>query len=138
MKRAIDITSSKPDGEPSYLHIVFDDMPSGDHDAKFIEIEDQEGAGVKVGQWVRLDDKHVALQIPLEEVGGLDHLDKIARANFEHVELSVSTMRTGKIRVHLYGQDVTNGTPCGWDAEHEKLSLAVAEVTSQVEGWLGP
>lgn len=47
----------------SYIDIVFDG-PLGPAGPRFIEVEDSQGASVRVGEWVKREDDLWALRIP--------------------------------------------------------------------------
>ncbi len=50
-----------------YIDVVFDGPP--DHEAgRFVEVEDPEGASVKVGEWVERDDGYWALRLRAPEL----------------------------------------------------------------------
>ena len=49
-------------GQPSVINIVFDGPPS--HEGpRFVEVEDDEGRSIRVGEWVPRDDGLWALRI---------------------------------------------------------------------------
>jgi hypothetical protein len=49
-------------GQPSVINIVFDGPPS--HEGpRFVEVEDDEGRSIRVGEWVPRDDGFWALRI---------------------------------------------------------------------------
>jgi hypothetical protein len=48
-----------------YVDVVFDGPP--DHEPpRFVEVEDEWGRSIRVGEWIRRPDEHWALRIPLE------------------------------------------------------------------------
>lgn len=51
----------------TYVDVVFDGPP--DHEAgRFVEVEQADGSGVKLGNWVQRDDGYWALRITREDV----------------------------------------------------------------------
>lgn len=50
------------------IYIVFDKMP-GPEGCTFIEVEDEDGKGLRVGEWMNRDDGYVALHIGPEDLG---------------------------------------------------------------------
>jgi hypothetical protein len=47
----------------SYLDIVFDGPP-GPTCGRFVEVEDPNGASIRLGEWVQRDDGYWVLRIP--------------------------------------------------------------------------
>ena len=47
----------------SYIDIVFDGPP-GPVTGRFVEVENERGASIRVGEWVERDDGYWALRIP--------------------------------------------------------------------------
>lgn len=49
----------------SYIDVVFDGPPAP-VSGRFIEVEDENGTSIKVGEWVKRDDGYWVLRIPQE------------------------------------------------------------------------
>lgn len=50
-----------------YIDIIFDGPPSH-QSGRFVEVEDESGASVKVGEWIERDDGFWALRIPRNKI----------------------------------------------------------------------
>lgn len=55
-----------------FIDVVFDGPP-GPVSGRFVEVEDQDGNGVKIGQWIERDNGHWALRIGWTEIGDLSN-----------------------------------------------------------------
>jgi hypothetical protein len=51
-----------------FIDVVFDNFPTEDSEAKFIEVEDPQRKGIRVGQWLNRDDGLVVLRINKEDI----------------------------------------------------------------------
>lgn len=51
----------------TYVDIVFDGPPSMPA-PRFVEVEDMEGKGIKLGEWIKRDDGYWVLRVPIPTV----------------------------------------------------------------------
>ena len=49
----------------TFIDIVFDGPP-GHESGRFVEVEDETGKSIRLGEWVKRDDGYWALRIPRE------------------------------------------------------------------------
>ena len=59
-----------------YVDIVFDGPP-GPVSGRFVEVEDDQGRGIAIGEWIERDSGMWALRIQLP---GLEEIDKVSDA----------------------------------------------------------